>query len=86
MEIILPIIPADLGECSLEYALEELDVKDKSKVVLLVSNSYNFIHLFKLAKKFNLNYYKIDSTSVLEEGSWMVINYKNKKIFYCEGP
>ena len=50
MEIILPSIPADLAECSLEDALKKLDVKDKSKVVLLVSNTYDFSDLYQLAK------------------------------------
>ena len=85
MKIILPSIPADLSEASLEYALEKLSVKNNFKVVLLVSNNYNFSDLFQLAKKFNLNYNKIDSSGVLEKDSWMVINYASEEIFYCGG-
>ena len=94
MKIINANIQADLSVCSIEEGLLQLKPKSMAKVILLVSGSYSFQDIYSL---FNHNQIKtdiskimfslenVDSSEILINDSWMLIDYESNTMYYSEG-
>jgi hypothetical protein len=86
MKIINATTPADFSECALEEGLRQLKNKNKNKIFLLLSINYKFFDVYKIiGGKIKFPYTNVDTSGILEDDSWLLIDRLNKKMYYNEG-
>lgn len=85
MDIINASISADLSVTSIEEGLAQLNNKNTKEIKLLVANTHSFSEVYEITQELNFPLRNVDTASILKEDSWLLIDYRNKRMYYSEG-